>query len=137
VSNKNLVDKSKFVDKIPLFYIPNELYINENAIRALKHKKAVINDYLPSFLVNPDRKHNCKNLQLFYTVSFYDNIQDLENDFKNLPKHFRDKFIAYGIGNTVEEFGVATAPNASGHIGYFLYDAYNNNPYNDFKVKVK
>lgn len=126
----------KFVDSIPPKFIPDESeHVNHfNVVRALINNECNTQSFLPTFL-EPGRT----NAAFFnpedpesYSLSLYRSVEELNKATRPI-KSFWKKHKGYAIGFTSLKRGISLEiNNETGHISYFLQDAYNNNPSEDF-----
>ncbi len=126
----------KFVDNIPQKFIPSETehVDHTNVVRALIDNKCSIQSFLPSFL-EPGRINSATfdpNDPDSYSLSLYSSIEEL-NSAVGPIKSFWKRHNGYAVGFTTIKKGISTkADPIKGHISYFLYDTYGNNPCEDF-----
>lgn len=127
----------RFVDDIPKQHIPNEdKHVNHlRVVRALIDDKCNIRSFLPTFL-EPGRMNSASfdpNDPESYALSLYRTVEELNvavHPFKSFWKTHK----GYAIGKTCLDKGISFNANPiTGHIAYFLYDTYNNNPCVDFE----
>lgn len=126
----------KFVDNIPLQFQPREEehVIHVDAIRALKDNKCDIDSFLPTFLERNKRSFFGDGFSKSnYSMSLFTSLEAIHLKF-NSVSIFWKKHKGLAQGTTSIERGISLKASADGHIDYFLYDAYNNNPCSDFKV---
>lgn len=127
----------RFVDNIPEKFIPDETEHVDHfeVIRALVDNKCNVNSFLPTFL-EPGRINSLNfdpNNPESYSLSLFKSVEDL-NTATRAFKSFWKTHKGYGIGFTSLKRGISLKENAdTGHIAYFLRDAFNNNPCIDFK----
>lgn len=123
-----------FIDNIPKDNQPDKSEHTDFPIvfRAAKSEDILKReDFLPTFIENPKRKASWRGL---YAMSLFLEEKDLYRTMDaNPPLKNSTKSIA--IGFTTLNRGISMITNKNdGHISYFLYDTWNNNPYPDFKI---
>lgn len=126
----------KFVDNIPLQFQPHEEehVIHVGAIRALKDNRCDIDSFLPTFIER--NKHSFFSGSFSkseYSMSLFTSLEALHLKF-NFHAIFWKNHKGVAQGTTSIKRGISLKAGTDGHIDYFIYDTYNNNPCDDFKV---
>lgn len=125
---------SHFIDEIPIEFQPDlkehqDFPIAFRATRSTDSLKK--EDFLPSFIENPNKTKIWKDL---YSMSLFKEEKELNEKLLSVPT-LSKKTKSISIGFTCANRGVSILTRKStGHISYFLFDSYNNNPYPDFKI---
>lgn len=128
---------SKFVDDIPAEFLPSEEeHIEyEHTIRALRNGACDINSFLPTFI---ERNQNSFLLEdpSVYALSLFTTIEQIKKRFK--PFHsFWKSHEGFAEGPTKSERGIAMKSSDNGHISFFLFDTFGNNPCQDFRIVIE
>ena len=130
----------KFVDEIPPQHIPDQSrhVYHEKVVRALKDNRCDVNSFLPTFL-EPGRTKSASfdpNDPESYSLSLFRTVEELNAAVRPYAGFWKNhKGIAFG--STKGDKGIALPARDDGHIAFFLYDTYNNNPCVDFELIIK
>ncbi len=125
---------SKFVDGIPAEFLPSEEehVEHERTIRVLRNGVCDINSFLPSYIERNQKSFALDN-RSSYSLSLFTNVDQIKKVFKPY-RSFWKGHKGFAEGPTRGERGIALKANENGHIDFFLFDTFGNNPYQDFHI---
>ena len=125
----------RFVDDIPKRFQPDEEehFACDNAVRVLINNECNIRSFLPTFIERNQQSFAFDpNSQDSYSLSLFTDVDSIKRKFKPFSVFWK-KHKGYAIGPTNISRGIALKEN-NGHINFYLYDTFNNNPCDDFTV---
>lgn len=127
----------KFVDDIPAEFLPSEEEHVEHkcTVRVLRNGKCDTNSFLPTFI-----ERNCNSFVLddpsAYALSLFSTVDQIKKRFR--PFHpFWKSHKGFAEGPTKSERGIALKSSENGHISFFLFDTFGNNPCQDFHIVIE